>query len=74
MKPRLERLFRTYRPVRPGDRYAFTYVPGRGSTLTLNNAGLAVFEGLDFANAFLSIWLGPNPVDQGLKKALLGMP
>lgn len=74
MKPSLEKLFRTYRPVKPGDRYAFTYVPDKGSRLTLNNAGLGVFEGLDFANAFLSIWIGPNPVDEGLKRNLLGKP
>ena len=73
MKSRVEKLFRTYRPVKHGDRYAFTYVPGKGSTLTLNNAVLGAFEGLDFTNAFLSIWIGPNPADEGLKRALLGM-
>jgi hypothetical protein len=33
---------------------------------------LGTISGLDFANAMLSIWLGPNPLDQTLKKALLG--
>ena len=74
MRPRMERLFRAYHPVRPQDRYAFTYVPGKGSTLTLNNVPLDVFEGLDFANAFLSIWIGPEPADEGLKRALLKEP
>lgn len=74
MKPQMERLFRTYRPVKPGDRYAFTYMPGGGSTLMLNGEKLAIFEGLDFANAFLSIWVGRNPIDEGLKRALLGRP
>jgi hypothetical protein len=74
MKPQMERLFRTYRHVKPGDRYVFTYMPGGGSTLMLNGERLAIFEGLDFANAFLSIWVGRNPIDEGLKRALLGRP
>lgn len=69
---RAKRLFAIYRSVRPGDRYAFTYVPGRGSSLELNGEELGVFDGLDFANAFLSIWVGANPADQVLKRALLG--
>ena len=28
--------------------------------------------GKDFANALFSVWLGPNPVEKGLKRALLG--
>jgi hypothetical protein len=65
-------LYSLYRDVRPGDRYSFTYVPGRGSELALNGRVLGTVSGLDFANAFLSIWLGPSPLDQDLKKKLLG--
>jgi Chalcone isomerase-like len=61
-----------YRDVKPSDRYSFTYIPGKGSELALNGRVLGKISGLDFANAFLSIWLGPNPLNQTLKKALLG--
>ncbi len=31
-----------------------------------------VIEGKDFADALFSVWLGSDPVDRDLKKALLG--
>lgn len=74
MGPGIQKLLAAYLPVKPEDRYAFTYVPGKGSTLTLNGRPLGEFQGLDFANAFLSIWIGPNPVSGELKRQLLGGP
>jgi len=62
-----------YRDVKQGDRYSFTYIPGIGSQIALNGKILGTIKGLDFANAMLSIWLGPNPLDPALKKALLGL-
>jgi Chalcone isomerase-like len=29
--------------------------------------------GKDFADALCSVWLGPDPVDRGLKRRLLGL-
>jgi hypothetical protein len=29
-------------------------------------------QGKDFADALFSVWLGKQPVDDGLKKAMLG--
>ncbi|MBN2438300.1 MAG: chalcone isomerase family protein [Deltaproteobacteria bacterium] len=66
-------LYSLYRDVKPGDRYSFTYIPGIGSQIALNGKILGTISGLDFANAMLSIWLGRNPLDQSLKKALLGL-
>jgi hypothetical protein len=65
-------LYSLYRDVKPTDRYSFTYLPGIGSRIALNGKVLGTINGLDFSNAMLSIWLGPNPLDQTLKKALLG--
>jgi len=70
--PGARKLYALYRDVKPGDRYSFTYIPGIGSQIALNGKILGTIQGLDFANAMLSIWLGPNPLDPGLKKALLG--
>jgi hypothetical protein len=70
---RAKTLYSLYRDVKPGDRYSFTYIPGIGSQIALNGKILGTISGLDFANAMLSIWLGPNPLDQTLKKALLGL-
>jgi hypothetical protein len=74
LKPRLDRILAAYLPVKPHDRYSFSNIPGRGSTLRLNGRSLVVVEGLDVANAFLKIWLGTNPADEDLKRRLLGRP
>lgn len=71
LRDRLDRIDRAYRDVKPGDRYALTYLPGKGTELSLNGAPLLVVEGADFAAAYFSIWLGGKPIDDGLKKELL---
>jgi hypothetical protein len=71
LRGRLDRIDRAYRDIRPGDRYALTYVPGRGTELSHNGIPLTVIEGADFAAAYFSIWLGEKPLDDGLKKELL---
>jgi hypothetical protein len=72
LRERLDRLHAAYVDVRPGDRYALTYLPGRGTELALNGRRLAVVEGADFARAYFAIWLGARPIDRGLRDALLG--
>ncbi len=71
LRDRLDRIDRAYRDVRPGDRYALTYIPGRGTELSYNGTPLTVIEGADFAAAYFAIWLGPEPLDAGLKRELL---
>jgi hypothetical protein len=60
-----------YRDVKPGDRYALTYIPGSGTELSFNGSPLVVIDGADFAAAYFSIWLGKRPLDPGLKDKLL---
>lgn len=72
LSERLERFNALYRDVQPGDRYALTYLPGQGTTLALNGQRLGVIQGDDFAAALFAIWLGPQPIDQSFKEALLG--
>ncbi len=71
LRPRLDRINALYRDVRPGDRYALTYVPGRGTELALNGKRLGVIEGADFATAYFRIWLGNSPLDARLRQQLL---
>ena len=71
LQPQLERIRAWYEDVQPGDRYALTYVPGRGTELALNGEVKGVIEGSEFARAYFSIWLGEEPMDAGLKKQLL---
>ena len=71
LQPRLEYHNSLYQDVQPGDRYALTYVPGKGTQLTFNGQPRGTVEGADFAAALFSIWLGPNPISDSLKKDLL---
>ena len=72
LKPRLEQLNRLYRDVKEGDRYALTYAPGRGTTLTLNGNPLGTIDGADFAAAYFTIWLGAKPISDTLRDELIG--
>jgi hypothetical protein len=72
LRARLDRLHAAYVDVRPGDRYALTYLPGRGTELALNGRPIALVEGADFARAYFAIWLGEKPIDRRLRDALLG--
>ncbi len=74
LRPRIDALNALYRDVKPGDRYALTYVPGAGIELALNGTALGTVEGADFAAAVFAIWLGPKAIDESLKTQLLGVP
>ena len=71
LRERLDRLHALYRDVEPGDRYALTYIPGRGTELALNGTPLGTIEGADFAAAYFAIWLGRDPIDASFRDTLL---
>jgi hypothetical protein len=72
LRPRIAKLNAIYQNVNPGDRYALTYIPGKGTTLTLNGTFLGMIRGDDFAAALYAIWLGKNPIDRKFRDLLLG--
>ena len=55
-----------------GDTMTFTSVPGKGLEVTVKEQRKGVIENDAFANAFWSIFLGPEPPNEGLKSGLLG--
>jgi hypothetical protein len=71
LQPRIARFNELYVDIEPGDRYSLTYLPGRGTELGFNGQPKGVIEGADFAAALFSIWLGPNPLNDGLRRELL---
>ena len=73
LRPRIEQLNRLYRDVKEGDRYALTYAPEKGTTLSLNGNPLGTIEGADFAAAYYTIWLGAKPISDKLRDELAGM-
>jgi hypothetical protein len=72
LKARLDRLNAMIPNVEKGDQILLTYVPGRGTVVSAKNVEKGVIEGKDFADALFSVWLGGNPIQEDLKKALLG--
>jgi hypothetical protein len=72
LKPKIDEFNTLYRDVKAGDRYALTYVPGKGTTLSWNGQPLGAVAGEDFAVGLFGIWIGVNPLDSDLKRLLLG--
>ena len=58
--------------VKEGNTLTFTYLPGKGTTLSAGDTELGVFEGKGFADAVFALWLGPKPPTEDLKKGMLG--
>jgi hypothetical protein len=68
---RLQKLTGMFPAVVDGDLLVLTYVPGKGTAVSVKGAEKGVIEGKDFADALFAVWLGNNPVQEDLKKALL---
>lgn len=71
LEPRIERFNALCEDAKEGDRYGLTYRPGVGTALDLNGETKGIVPGADFAEALFSIWLGDEPVEDGLPGALL---
>jgi hypothetical protein len=71
LRSRIDKLNTVYRDVKPGDRYALTYVPGQGTELSYNGTPLITIEGTDFAAAYFGIWLGKDPIDSEMRSRLI---
>jgi hypothetical protein len=50
----------------------FTYVPGTGSTMSINAQNKVTIADPAFAPVLFSVWLGPKPPNADLKKGMLG--
>lgn len=72
---KLSEVFASRRALYSGDTFSVDYVPGIGSTVTVNGK-VATSEPIkepEFYTALLRIWLGEKPADDSLKDALLGI-
>ncbi|MCX7891681.1 MAG: chalcone isomerase family protein [Burkholderiales bacterium] len=76
MKAQLDELMATMKAVgtaRKGDLIALDFVPEAGTRVSVNGKETGKpIAGADFYRALLRIWLGEKPVQDNLKKALLG--
>jgi hypothetical protein len=73
LKARLDRFTAGIIDLKEGDHLVINYEPGKGVTLQTQDGKTIVVEGKDFADALFSVWLGKFPVDEDLKKGMLGL-
>jgi hypothetical protein len=72
---RLADIFAVRKKLQAGDVFHVDYVPGTGTTVSINGKLQAeAIKEPEFFNALLRIWLGSSPADRLLKDALLGKP
>lgn len=66
------RAFREVGEVNKGSVILIDYIPGVGTVLTVNGKERERVAGADFYRAMMKIWLGQNPVQESVKRGLLG--
>jgi hypothetical protein len=71
LRARLDALEKALPDLRKGEAVDLTWQPDDG-TLVRGQGKAMTIPGKDFADALFSVWLGPNPVESALKRALLG--
>jgi len=66
-------IFTSLPGVSEGDVILLDYLPGVGTKVTVNGVEKGLVEGSEVNRAVLKIWLGDDPVEKSLKKAMLGV-
>ncbi len=72
LRPQIDKFNAMFPTVRQGDVIYIDYIPGTGTRVSINDEKKGVIAGKDFNRALLDIWLGDEPADNKLKKAMLG--
>jgi hypothetical protein len=68
----LKDIFDSVHEVKPNDIVMLDYLPASGTRVTVNGSERGTIAGAGFSRALLRIWLGRNPVQDDLKKGMLG--
>lgn len=68
----LDGIFRAVKTAKSGDAIVLDYAPGTGTRVVVNGGSMGVVPGEEFNRALLRVWLGDQPADSALKKAMLG--
>lgn len=67
----IQTLQNQYNNLRGGDAVRISYVPGNGTTLSVNGNTVVTRPGSDLMNAMMDVWIGSNPVSDNIKRHLL---
>ena len=68
----LEGIFNAIKAAKTGDVIVLDYLPGIGTRVLVNGDNKGTIPGEEFNRALLRVWLGEQPADASLKKAMLG--
>jgi len=69
----MKQIFGAVKEVKPGDVITLDYLPAAGTRISINGvAQQGIVPGPSFNRALLKIWLGDKPVQDDLKKDMLG--
>lgn len=68
----MAQIFEAMKEIRPGDVVTLDYLPGSGTQIGVNGKSFGTIPGAAFNRALLDIWIGSKPVQEDLKKELLG--
>ena len=71
VKDEIKQFLGVLEPLKEGDEMVFTYVPGMGTTCTINGKEKLTIVGKAFGTVLFSVWLGPKPPNADLKKGIL---
>lgn len=73
-EPRVKALFDAFNiEVKLGDTLDITWLPGQGTQVSHNGKALTVLPDHDFKKMLFGLWLSPNPAQESLKQAMLGV-
>jgi hypothetical protein len=71
---RLVEIFSSRSKIATGDGFSMEFVPGKGTSFIITGQPQGAPIGdAEFFSLVLKIWVGANPADEELKKALLGL-
>lgn len=68
---KLDALFKQHGAIKKGDRIELDFAAGGATSITVNGQSQGTIDDAQLSSALLSIWLGPHPVQNDLKKQLL---
>lgn len=68
----LQGIFNALKAAKSGDAILLDYLPDAGTRITVNGEVKGTIPGEEFNRALLRVWLGEEPADASLKKAMLG--
>ncbi len=69
---KIKEMGRYFVDLKPGDRFALTYIPNVGTKFEHNDRLVGIVKGAAFARALFAVWIGDKPFDNKLKKQVLG--